>query len=65
MEMNWISVEDRLPEKPMRCLVIERGGLSISYYNQGFYIGNDVVTHWMPAPEIPKHLVNQYYDYIN
>ena len=42
---EWISVEDRLPEKPTRCLVFERDGMSISYYNEGFYIGNEYVTH--------------------
>ena len=52
--MEWISVKERLPEKPMRCLVWERGGLSISYWNDGFYVGNDFVSHWMPAPDGPK-----------
>ena len=39
---EWISVKDRLPEKPMKCLVYtkrgEYGGYEITYYNEGFYL---------------------------
>lgn len=55
---EWISVEDRLPDKPMRCLVYtKRGGYcgyDITYYNQGFYSEYSKVTHWMPLPKPPK-----------
>ena len=55
---EWISVDDRLPDKPMRCLVYtKRGGYcgyDITYYNQGFYSEYSKVTHWMPMPEPPK-----------
>ena len=55
---EWISVDDRLPDKPMKCLVYtkrgECGGYEITYYNQGFYLQYSNVTHWMPLPEPPK-----------
>ena len=55
---EWISVDDRLPDKPMKCLVYtkrgECGGYEITYYNQGFNLQYSNVTHWMPMPELPK-----------
>ena len=55
---EWVSVDDRLPDKPMKCLVYtKRGdccGYDILYYNQGFYSQYDNVTHWMPLPEPPE-----------
>ncbi len=52
-EGEWISVEDRLPEKPMTCLVyVEHYGIYVSFYNEGFY--TKYVTHWMPLPEPPE-----------
>lgn len=57
-QRRWIPVTERLPDKPMRCLVYtKRGeyyGYDISCYNQGFYLQYANVTHWMPLPEPPK-----------
>ena len=54
---EWISVKDRVPEKPMKCLVYtkrgEYGGYEITYYNEGFYLQYANVTHWMPLPDEP------------
>lgn len=65
--MEWISVEDRLPENYSDCLIYKavpfekkdsRKRIELSYYIQeyGFYMyGNKRrVTHWMPLPEPPK-----------
>ena len=53
-----ISVKDRLPEKPMKCLVYtkrgEYGGYEITYYNEGFYLQYANVTHWMTLPDEPQ-----------
>ena len=57
---EWIDVNERLPQNPMRCLVYTRrgdmGGYDIAYYG-GYYDGFSVlygtVTHWMPLPEPP------------
>ena len=55
---DWISVSERLPDKPMKCLVYTKlgdcGGYDISHYNQGFYSQYANLTHWMPLPEPPK-----------
>ena len=55
---EWISVKDRLPEKPMKCLVYtkrgEYGGYEITYYNEGFYLQYANVTHWMLLPDAPE-----------
>ena len=55
---EWISVKDRLPDRPMKCLVYtkrgEYGGYEITYYNQGFYTQYADVTHWTPLPDAPE-----------
>ena len=55
---EWISVKDRLPNKPMRCLVYtKRGeywGYEITYYNQGFHTQYAETIYWMSLPEPPK-----------
>ena len=55
---EWVSVDDRLPDKPMKCLVYTKrgncGGYEITYYNKGFYLQYSNVTHWMPLPTAPK-----------
>lgn len=62
--MDWISVEDRLPEGD--CLVyIEEEALGLrihaaTYHKNLAYIGGHfhfdmpAVTHWMPLPDPPK-----------
>ena len=55
---EWVSVDDRLPNEPMRCLVYtKRGkywGYEITYYNQGFYTQYAEVIYWMPLPQPPE-----------
>lgn len=58
---KWISVDERLPDKPMKYLVYtigeKTGRFDIAYYG-GYYDGFSVlygtVTHWMPLPQPPK-----------
>jgi len=58
---EWISVEDRLPEKPRLVLVwegeVEFGNYQHNRWNvwtrDDFSVSN-LVTHWMPLPEPPK-----------
>lgn len=60
--MDWISVRDRLPEPPCRCLVYTPyneygdGMITATFTEYGWmtpgYIGQ--VTHWMPLPEPPE-----------
>ena len=56
-DLNWISVEDRLPEKYSQVLVFTDYGDTDSVY---FFALDktwghpDKVTHWMPLPEPPK-----------
>ena len=71
LEMEWISVEDRLPETDERCLTIDR----MEKYTAAIYdhdltcwfrcdngcikaIGYTPITHWMPLPELPKETPN-------
>lgn len=61
--MEWISVDDRLPEK-IQIVIACLGGIDIvmaDYYNDSktFWVGASeyrpgTVTHWMPLPEPPK-----------
>ena len=55
---EWISVDDKLPDKPMKCIVYtkrgECGGYETTYYNQGFNLQYSNVTHWMTLPNPPK-----------
>ena len=57
-QRRWIPVTERLPDKPMKCLVYTKRGECCGYdmacYNQGFYLQYANVTHWMPLPEPPK-----------
>lgn len=59
---DWISVEDRLPEKGMRVLVYDNMGFGlVSGYHStaGWYIEGNLdldsnVTHWQPLPKPPQ-----------
>lgn len=66
--MNWISVNDRLPEYKVCVLACDTNGLNQRYMNYFFvdfrewgwhhYGSSDIcivkLTHWMPLPEMPK-----------
>lgn len=64
--MEWISIEDRLPEKDGFYLVYAKSynaffpDVSIQEYVReiGFtydrYLSEDSITHWMPLPKPPE-----------
>lgn len=61
--MEWIKIEDRLPERGVQVLVSngESVGTCKLAYNHDYWIvaaSNDIctfsdVTHWMPRPDPP------------
>lgn len=59
-KQEWISVEERLPEKDVRVLVCIKSDRSYTNIdtdrldNRGFVRWYKDVTHWMPLPEAPK-----------
>lgn len=60
--MEWISVEDRLPENKVRVLLFDNEGFGVVsgrliasvWYLESEKDLNSNVTHWMPLPEPPK-----------
>ena len=65
MVQEWISVDDRLPEEKVNCIVhykhayCDNDGyweIGICYYNGEKFKLNPAykVTHWMPTPQPPK-----------
>lgn len=56
-KQEWISVEDRLPERKGRYLVYipNEQLICCMYYDRDASVyGDNGVTHWMPLPEPPK-----------
>lgn len=57
-QSEWISVEERLPEKSGRYLVYGSfAGMPLicgAHYDKYNGFGDDDFTHWMPLPEPPK-----------
>jgi len=62
---EWISVEDRIPEKAMPCMVYiaDRGSVMLTNFNGDFALvrvgyptgfSAHGVTHWMSLPEPPR-----------
>ena len=59
-QMQWIPVEERLPEEKQRVIVrCERVGTSVGWILWGNWMtdigpGAGKVTHWLPLPKPPK-----------
>lgn len=75
--IEWISVEDRLPEIAKMVLVYTKNGVIDTAWRTGFSIpqgkwdtysgaiyGNDKITHWMPLPEPPKEQKKRIKDHV-
>ena len=54
--VEWISVEERLPEKDGLYIIVGRSGTphAAHYYTGKNGFSNPYATHWMPMPEPPK-----------
>lgn len=59
---RWISVDERLPERPDTVLINLFGLVNIAWYcgdgkfgtPSGLMFEDEGVTHWMPLPQPPK-----------
>ena len=56
IEGEWISVDERLPEKYTYVITYDKGlGVVIdSVLSNGEFVLGHSTTHWMPLPEPPK-----------
>lgn len=58
--MNWINVNDRLPEEGQRILIWDNEGVDTANYTegqfewQGLRLSEGSVTHWMHLPQPPN-----------
>lgn len=60
--MEWISVDERLPDREDKYLVQTISGeIQIHWFetefNDGFGIDARFITHWMPLPEPAQEVV--------
>lgn len=57
-KQEWISIEDRLPERNGRylthCNIENQSLVCVLYYCKIGGFNEGTVTHWMPLPEPPK-----------
>jgi hypothetical protein len=57
-KQEWISVEDRMPERNGRylthCNIENQSLVCVLYYCKIGGVNEGTVTHWMPLPEPPK-----------
>lgn len=53
--MDWISVDDRLPEKGTYLIINKWGGMMVWQYDDGWkkYGYGQEITHYMPLPQPP------------
>ena len=62
MEIKWISVKDRLPERFNRVLVcrengkVEQGFRDVGDWWKIYGTRTKHITHWMPLPEPPEEV---------
>ena len=58
MEVNWISVKDRLPESFKEVLAFSKNkGVNTGFISNGYFymkgFDPEDITHWMPFPDKP------------